>query len=488
MGGSRQQLSPQVLPIATDAELVFVDGRPRVSYRLAIPYFGLIWRPLVARRARRIERAAALGEPLPADRPWWAPPEPLDQGAQVTLAVAALFTAVYSYGGGSLGLLSLTLPAASETYGAGDDTLAVGLAVVRVGVLGALLVGTLADRLGRRRVIVWAVLAHCVLTATIGLAPSIGLYFGGHVLLRFVDTALAIGLAVIVMERVAAGSRAIALALLALASGIGIGLAALALPLAAAGRGGFALAYGLQLLAVPLVLHAARRLPESPRYLRHARERHGYREVLRGRYLRRLAVVGGTALLAAAYVAPALEFITQYLDDEVGLTPVETVVFLATLGLTAGPGLIVGGLLADLRSRRAVAIPALAAALAALAGFYAAGAPWIWILGPLFALLGTAGGSAVGPYGSELFPTRMRAAAQALILALTILGSAAGLLAVGALSDALSLGDAIALMGVCGAVAVALFAALFPETARIELEVTSGEEVGAAEGAGEPRR
>jgi MFS family permease len=81
----------------------------------------------------------------------------------------------------------------------------------------------------------------------------------------------------------------------------------------------------------------------------------------------------------------------------------------------------------------------------------------------------------VGPYGSELFPTRMRAAAQTLVLALTILGSVVGLLAVGALSDPLGLGDAIALAGVLAA-GIALFAAGFPETARLELEVTSGEE------------
>jgi MFS family permease len=97
------------------------------------------------------------------------------------------------------------------------------------------------------------------------------------------------------------------------------------------------------------------------------------------------------------------------------------------------------------------------------------------VLGPASAFFGAAGGSAVGPYGSELFPTRMRSAAQTLILALTILGSIAGLLVVGALSNSIGTSQAIAIVGIGPAIAILIFAALFPETARLELEQTSGD-------------
>ena len=87
------------------------------------------------------------------------------------------------------------------------------------------------------------------------------------------------------------------------------------LPIAAAGRAGFAAVYLLQLLALPFVVHAGRRLRESPRFVAHVAERHGYRELLRRPLSRRVALVGGVAFLTAIFFAPTAEFFTRYLDD-----------------------------------------------------------------------------------------------------------------------------------------------------------------------------
>jgi hypothetical protein len=64
-------LPPEVLPVAIDGVLRSDGDSHRVSYCVPIPYFGLLWRPLVA---RRIEAAAAAGRPLPTALPWWAHP------------------------------------------------------------------------------------------------------------------------------------------------------------------------------------------------------------------------------------------------------------------------------------------------------------------------------------------------------------------------------------------------------------------------------
>ena len=234
------RLSASHLPVATDAVLHREDGRHRVSYRLPVPYFGFLWAPWVAGRARRIERAADAGEPLPDDTPWWAPPAPIDPRASESLAALCLISLLWSYGGGTLSLLSLSLPYAADVYSVSNRGLATGLAVVRAGVLLAVFLGPLADRFGRRRLVVAAACAHCVLAGGLGLAPSFELYIGGHVVLRCIDTALAIAIGVLVAEIVSAGSRAVALSLVGLAAGGGIVLAVMSLPLAAAGRAGFA--------------------------------------------------------------------------------------------------------------------------------------------------------------------------------------------------------------------------------------------------------
>src|SRR5436190_1625616 len=365
-------LTASVLPVATDALLFGSPTGYRVTYRLPVPYFGFIWAPWVAQRAREIERAADAGRPLPDDTPWWAPPAPFDERTSRSLASLCLITLLWSYGGGALSLLSLTLPYAADVYSVGNRSLATGLAVVRAGVLLALLLGPLADRFGRRRLVINAAIAHCVLAGVLGLAPTFELYIAGHVLLRCIDTALSIAIAILVAEIVPAGARAVALSLVGLAAGGGIVLAVSALPLAAAGRVGFAAVYLLQLLAIPLILHAGRYVRESARFLRHVHEPHRYREVLRGIYGRRLLMIGTTTFLAAAFTAPTLEFTTRYLHNDHGFSSLQIVLFLAVTGLPSFPMLLLGARLADLNSRKRVGIPLVAGSTLAYAGFYLA--------------------------------------------------------------------------------------------------------------------
>jgi MFS transporter, putative metabolite transport protein len=458
-----------------DARVECRDGRHVVSYSIAIPYFGWMWRPLVARRARAVEAALDAGRPLPSRVPWWAPPVPTDARVRATIACLCLLSGTWSYAGGTGGLLTETLPYAAKVYDVSDRTLGAGLAVVRVGVVLAIALGLLADRVGRRRFVIVAAVAHCLLASVIGLAPSFAVYIGAHLLLRCVDTALAVAIAVLAVEAVPAGNRALMLALVLLSGGIGTALAVLSLPIAAAGRVGFAVVYALQLLALPLVLGAGRRLPESRRFLRHRREPHHYREVLGRRYRGRFVLLGGTSLLSAAFFAPGVEFFTRYLDDTHHFSSVKIVTFLAITAAPSAIGVIAGGRLADRLGRRLVGAPLGALSAVAAAGFYLSGGVWLWPLSLCAALLGAASGAALSPYGSELFPTRVRAGANTLLVFATVCGSAIGLGTAGVLAGPLGIGPAIAVLAVGPLVTSALVWLAFPETARRELEETSGE-------------
>jgi putative MFS transporter len=468
-------LPPAALPLAEHARLDRDGDRHVVSYRLRIPYFSFFWRPLIERRARAIEAAADAGRPLPADVPWWAPPVAQSPAATATIAYVCLISGTWSYAGGTGGLLTQTLPYAAEVYDVGDAELGAGLAIVRAGVLLALAVGLVADRVGRRRFILVAAIAHCALAAAIGLAPSFGAYIGAHLILRCVDVALSIALGVLAVESVPARNRATILAVVILANGAGLALAVGSLPIAAAGRGGFATVYALQLLALPLVLHAGRRLPESPRYLAHAAERHSYAELWRPPYRRRLVLVGLSALLSAAFFAPGVELFNRYLDDVHGFSAFEIVLFLAVTGAPSFTMLIVGGRFADELGRKAVGVPLVVLSALAYAGFYLADGVWLWLLAFLAAMLGAAGGAALAPYRSELFPTRVRSGANTILVAAAVCGSALGLASAGLLAEDIGVGKAIALLAPGALVAAAMVVRWFPETAGRELEETSAE-------------
>jgi MFS family permease len=120
-------------------------------------------------------------------------------------------------------------------------------------------------------------------------------------------------------------------------------------------------------------------------------------------------------------------------------------------------------------------VPLGAVSALAAAGFYLASGPWLWPLSLTAAMLGAASGAALSPYASELFPTRVRAGANTLVVVATVCGSAIGLVVAGVLAGPLGIGRAIALLAVGPLVSVAIVWLAFPETARRELEDTSGE-------------
>ena len=158
------------------------------------------------------------------------------------------------------------------------------------------------------------------------------------------------------------------------------------------------------------------------------------------------------------------------------MSPVELVTFLFVTGAPSMPMLLWGGRLGDRYGRKRVGVPLSCAGGVALAGFFLADAPWIWVLALRGRRVwGRPGGAALAPYRSELFPTRVRSAAGTVLVAAAVTGSVIGLTVAGRLSAGLGVGPAIALLGVPALLAAALVAVGFPETAGRELEDTSAE-------------
>jgi len=101
---------------------------------------------------------------------------------------------------------------------------------------------------------------------------------------------------------------------------------------------------------------------------------------------------------------------------------------------------------------------------------------WAWSAGG--SIVGAATVPALGVYGPELFPTKLRGKANGIITALGRAGGVLGLLAAGFLSTRLgSLGPALAVLSIGPAALAVLILVAYPETAHRELEDLNPEDV-----------
>src|SRR4029077_3328320 len=134
---------------------------------------------------------------------WWAPPVRLGvpQWSVLTrLAGLAMVTGYLST------LLTQTMTFSAQEFGADKAAQGVALAVVRIDVLLAIGLVALADRRGRRAVVIWAAVVGSGLTALGALSPSLPWLVTSQVVARGFITGVTITAAVLAAEAMPAGS------------------------------------------------------------------------------------------------------------------------------------------------------------------------------------------------------------------------------------------------------------------------------------------
>lgn len=435
----------------------------RTSYRLLLPWFG--WLFALPVRWALARRGRAPGS-TPAGRhvgstPWWSPPDRLTQ-RQLTvlglLAAASMSSAFINT------LFTQTVAFAADDFGVGDTAIGVAGSLVRAGIVIALPAAVLADRLGRRRVIVAMSFAAPLVSAAGALAPSFPVLVATQTIGRPLGLALDFLVAVVAAEEMPRNSRAYAVSVLAMASGLGAGVAVAALPLADTSASGWRLVYVVTLIWLVVAVDMLRRLPETARFERP----HVVATPLhRGRF----AVLAAIALLTNVLVAPASFFQNDYLTDERGYSATIIAVFTFATATPAALGLVVGGRLADTGGRRRIVAVGLPLAAVLVTVSFSIGGPVMWLATLLAAIAGSISYPALAVYRAELFPTGNRGRAAGLLTAAALIGGIGGLLTMGQLLDrGMSHGAVIGglALGQLAAVAVAL--RWLPETAHHELE------------------
>lgn len=422
--------------------------------------------PLVVPPFRWLYRWALGRPPRPGSRPFWAPPEPPDARAANALGGLCLLAIALGYLGA---LLTQTITFSADELGADKAAQGATLAAVRIGVLGAVALTALADRQGRRRVLLGTAAAACLGTAATALVPGMVALGAAQTVVRGLTTAGAVLLAVLVAEEMPAGARAYGVSLLSMAGALGVGSALWVLPLADLGASGWRLLYALGLVWLPLVWWVGRHLEESRRFAVPPPRADGPSG--RSPLGRRFWLLAVSALLLNLFTAPASQLMNEFLRDERGFSAARISLFTILTNTPGGLGILVGGRLADERGRRAVgAVGVVGGTLMTVGMVLVAGWP-MWALSVVGAVVGALTIPALGVYGPELFPTGQRGRANGVISVLGVVGSVVGLLAAGFLSERWDgLGPALALLAVGPLAMAVLVVAAYPETAHRELE------------------
>ena len=434
------------------------------SYSLAVPVWRRLFTPAIRHAIRN--RRDRYGY-------WWAPPDRFDPRSATVLGLLCAVQIVDGYLGT---VLTQTLTFAADEFHRDNTAQGLVLGGVRAGVLIALVTVSIADRRGRKSLLITTGIGSCAFTVLGGLSTGLWMLGASQLVARGLSTALGILIVIVAAEEMPARSRAWAASVLVLSAGLGSGMAVWILPVADLDVRGWRVVYLVAAIGILVMVSVGKRLPESGRFER--LEQHGIdprnadTESVRERRRRRLILLATSAFLLAMFAAPASGFQNDFLKDERGFSAAQITLFTLITSTPAGIGVLVGGYLAETRGRRPVgALGIVLGTVLAVLSFLSHGfGLWLFALGGV--VLGGMAVPALAVYGPELFGTHDRGRANGTIVTIGVAGSAVGLITAGTLSDSMggSLAPALALLAIGPIIVAVLVATLYPETAATELE------------------
>jgi putative MFS transporter len=366
----------------------------------------------------------------------------------------------------------------AATTGLSGTTLGIGLGVIRLASLGTLPISGLADRMGRRRVLLTSVALGLALTVLAAASPGFWWFVAIVALGRpLLSTTNAVA-GVVAAEETRTRDRTWAIALVTAGYGIGAGLTALLRGLTG-GAVGFRMLFALSLLPLAALPFLGRLLEEPARFDRvpNPARLTSARALLAltGSPRRQLVVIAGLTFAFSLLSGPTLTYLFLYAETVLDLAPSRTALAVVAAAPLGAGGLLLGRAAADRIGRVGTAAVAHAGVAVAAAITYS-GTTTALFCGYLGAIVLSSGyAPAAGAIATELFPTRVRATVAGAFTVAGVLGAVTGLLAFGALADALgSFGMAAVVLAVPVLAATGLFW-LLPETKGLELEQSAPE-------------
>jgi MFS family permease len=381
----------------------------------------------------------------------------LDRGQRQTLIWAGLAVVLVGFDGS---VLVIALPGIAAEFKAPVSALSNLGSVLALGALGSLPLATLADHLGRRRLIAVGVAGFSFANFASAFAPSLFALSVLRLVAVCFESLVGVVATALIVEEAPPQRRGQAVSVLAILSGAGLLISVIGYPLLAPHWRLLFAAGVAGLLAAPLIWL---RLPEGRAWERAHVSGSTLRLLLQPPWRFRIGVLAGTTVLVALLLEPAGLLFTLFASSSLGMSPAAISILIVASGAVAFPAYLAGGNLSDRFGRRfpGVALTASYTVFAALgfvtgtAGFIAGNLLW--------SAFASAATPVMGAWSGELYPTRARATAEAVGAVAGAIGGVLGLQLVGALAQGIGLGAAIGLGGVV-ALGGAGILLLLPET------------------------
>ena len=346
--------------------------------------------------------------------------------------VAALGDVAKGFGQASTGTTLIAQAGLSGT------ALGIGLAIMRLASLGALPVIGLADRFGRRRMLLATVGIGLAMTALAAASPTywwfVAIFACGRPVLAATN-----GLAqVTAAEQTASADRAKAVALIAAGYGTGAGVIAIVHSLAASTLG-FRGVFALALVPLALLPLLSRWIEEPDRFTVAAAGPERPVPVLDAvarPFRRRLAVIVVLGFAVSVITGPANSFVFLFAQNYLRQPGFVTAGMVVGAGVAGLAGLLAGRWLADRAGRRLTGALAMMAVAVLAIWTYSGSAPALvagYVLGTFAASVFA---PAAGALLNELFPTSVRASTAGWWLVAGVLGAVTGLVVFGTVAGA----------------------------------------------------
>lgn len=452
----------------TLTQLTDTEWQEDIEFALYVPAISWLLAMSVKRQLGSLQRRNAF--------PFWHPPVQIDAATIRTIWALIGISFLNSYYATLLGQL---LTFIAREFRSTTAAQGVVLGVSRLDIIMAMILLTLADRIGRRKIILFSTALGAVFSTLGALAPNIYLLAGDQVVTKAFATASILLISIMSSEKVPPTARAWSLAALVIGSALGAGAAAAMLPLAGLSLGSWRILYAVSFLALIAIKPFSKYVQESRRFEVLAKETDHKPVITRSLKNRKALVLLSVAtFLLNVFYIPASQFRNEFLSHDRGFSAATIGIFTIVTAAPGAIGLALSGRLSETRGRKMVTAAALTLGTGGLMLGYLSHGVWIWIWALLGSIIAPATIPSLGVYLTELFPTKYRGTANGIIGIWARMGSIVGVVTVGYLGSTLynQVGTPLALMGIGPLLLAILVIFKFPETKGLQLETINPED------------